>query len=191
MKFSKYVAAIAMVALFLFFACKDKTTDPAPSGCDSKNIQVAGTLTQASKCISNGKITVKASGSTGFTYQLNSGSFQPDSVFSNLAAGTYNITAKDKDGCTKTSTFTVTENGTNGPTFTAVAALIASKCEGGFCHGTGAGGAPKNIMNTDCKITNLGPTIKTKAVDEGMGSLSTTDKNKITAWITAGGRTTD
>jgi hypothetical protein len=48
-------------------------------------------------------ITVTASGSTGFSYQLNSGSFQSNNVFNGLAPGNYTVTVKDLDNCTKTS----------------------------------------------------------------------------------------
>jgi SprB repeat len=77
--------------------------------CSAKTITVTGTVVNAgpSTGATNGAIAATASGSTGFTYQLNSGAFQASGTFSALAAGTYNITAKDVDGCLKTQSFTV------------------------------------------------------------------------------------
>ncbi len=47
-------------------------------------------------------------GGTGFTFSLNGGAFQPAGLFSNLAPGTYSVTAKNNNGCTGTSQFTIT-----------------------------------------------------------------------------------
>jgi hypothetical protein len=66
------------------------------------NTQVSPTLNQ-----SNGSITASATGGTGFTYSLNNGAFQTSGVFSNLAAGTYTITAKNSNGCLGTKQVTL------------------------------------------------------------------------------------
>ena len=48
----------------------------------------------------NGTITVPiANGRPVYQYQLNGGTFQPDSIFTGLAAGNYTVTARDADGC--------------------------------------------------------------------------------------------
>lgn len=82
--------------------------------------------------------------------------------------------------------------GTPGPLFIAVKNLIAQKCIG--CHNTTT---PRGAANfsLDCNIVLIKERIKVRAVDEGSmppnGPLSETDKNKITAWITAGGKLTN
>ena len=68
--------------------------------CTGVNIVVSGTPTNPGVNLSNGSISVAASGSTNFTYQLNNGAFQASNVFSGLGIGTYTITAKDGNGCT-------------------------------------------------------------------------------------------
>jgi hypothetical protein len=78
----------------------------------SQATQIAFTLTPANATCgaSNGSITVSGvtggSGS-GYTYQLNSGSFQGGNTFSGLAGGTYNVTVKDANGCTRTLSTTI------------------------------------------------------------------------------------
>ncbi|WP_266204430.1 T9SS type B sorting domain-containing protein [Pontibacter kalidii] len=59
--------------------------------------------TVASTCSdSNASITVGAvtGGTAPYKYSLNGGSFQASTTFGNLAAGTYNITVRDDNGCT-------------------------------------------------------------------------------------------
>jgi hypothetical protein len=77
--------------------------------CTAKSITVSGTVTNAGLGLANGAISATAAGSTGFTYQLNTGSFQASGNFTGLAVGTYTVTAKDADGCTKSQTFTVAD----------------------------------------------------------------------------------
>lgn len=57
---------------------------------------------------SNGSITATATGGTGFTYSLNNGAYQASGTFSNLAAGTYTITAKNSNGCLGSTQVTLT-----------------------------------------------------------------------------------
>ncbi|HEY1047619.1 MAG TPA: hypothetical protein VGF79_14340 [Bacteroidia bacterium] len=186
-------SAIVLSSLFLFSCEKEPATtnnnnnsDP----CASKNITVATTVTDVIKCETTGVINVNASGSTGFTYKLNSGAFQSGATFSNLGAGTYTITVKDVDGCTKTATATVAETGTKGPLFNDVTSLVTLKCNLP-CHASGAGGATKGIMATDCDIISRKTLMNQKVVNENMGSLNNTEKAKLQAWIDAGGKYTD
>ncbi len=77
--------------------------------CTAKTITVSGTVVNEGPATgaSNGSISATASGSTGFTYQLNNGAFQASGNFTGLTAGNYTITAKDLDACTKSQPFTV------------------------------------------------------------------------------------
>lgn len=82
--------------------------------------------------------------------------------------------------------------GTPGPLFTAVKALMQANCQS--CHnGSNANGGKD--WTVDCNIVANKSRIKARAVDEGTmpptGPLPQTEKDKITAWINAGGRLTD
>jgi hypothetical protein len=93
-----------------FISCSKSQPDTTPPAvtCANKTIVITGTTTATSGAAStNGSITVSATGSTGFTYNNNSGAFQASGTFSNLAAGNYTIIAKDDAGCTSTKSFTV------------------------------------------------------------------------------------
>jgi hypothetical protein len=173
-------------SLVLFSACSEEDPAPATDKCASKNLTLTATVVSAASCSSNGKVTLRATGSTGFTFQQGSSAFMADSVFDGLAAGTYTFTAKDAEGCTKTATVTVTENTTKGTMFTGVSALVATKCNQA-CHTAGTDGAPKNIFATDCDIVSRKSMITVKSVAGTMGGLNTTEKAQITAWIAAGG----
>lgn len=82
--------------------------------------------------------------------------------------------------------------GTSGPLFTAVKTLMQQKCVS--CHKTGfaSGGID---FTTDCNIITSQARIKVRAVDQGTmppgGPLAQVDKDKITAWINAGGAITN
>ena len=99
--------------------------------CAAKTITVTGTVVNAGPAAgsSNGSITATATGSTGFTYQLNAGAFQASGTFTGLAAGTYTITAKDLDGCLKSQSFTIILDPCKGKTLTINATVTSTdKC---------------------------------------------------------------
>lgn len=59
----------------------------------------------------NGSITINATGGVpAITYKLNNGAYQAGNTFSGLTVGTYTITIKDANGCTKTSIVNITNN---------------------------------------------------------------------------------
>lgn len=168
-------------------------TITAPDACTGKTITITANTTNSDPCTGTGSITVSASGSTGFTYNVNNGTFQSSNVFSNIAAGTHTIGVKDADGCLKTNSFTVSSVAA-GTRFTDVRQIIQTNCVS--CHG---GSSPQNGIDfsKDCVIVQQKDRIKARAVDGNPsfmptgGQLSAADKNKITAWVNAGGRFID
>jgi hypothetical protein len=185
--FVKNLILSSFLGSVLFFsACKENGLEPPADKCSAKNLKLSASVVNAASCSSNGSLIVRASGSNGFTFKLGSGAFQSDSVFAGLAAGSYTITVQDFEGCTKTETFIVGENPFEGPLFSAVKSLVATKCSQ-TCHTSGSGGAPKNIFATNCDIVALKSMIVVKSVNSSMGNLNTAEKAKITDWIAAGG----
>jgi hypothetical protein len=86
------------------------TIDP----CAGVNIVVNLNKTDATGGQNNGTITATASGGGNvYTYSKDGINFQASGTFSNLAPGTYTITAKNSNGCTGTSQQTI--NNTTSP----------------------------------------------------------------------------
>ncbi len=78
---------------------------------------------------SDGSILVAATGGTGaIQYQLNAGTFQSSGSFTGLSSGSYTLTAKDGNGCTKATTVIV--NNLGAPILT-VSSTTNVSCHGG------------------------------------------------------------
>ena len=95
----------------IVYACGSKggTTPPPPNPCTGVTITVTGSTTNPATGVSNGSINASASGgSSGFTFSINGSAFQTAGSFTNLAAGSYTIVAKNTDGCTGSAAFTLT-----------------------------------------------------------------------------------
>jgi uncharacterized membrane protein len=153
---------------------------------------VSATATAATGCGGTGSITVTATGSSGFTYKLNSGgAYQASGTFNAVAPGSYTVFAKDAAGCEGSQAVSVTlTSGTLGAKFTAVKGLLASKCV--TCHNATNSQGGMN-WTVDCNIVQFKDRIKARAVDIGdmpFGGpmLSVQEKAVITDWITAGGQ---
>jgi len=174
----------------------------AVSPCTTINIVITTVIVNYTPCTTpaTGRITVTASGSTGFTYNLNGGAYQVSNVFSNLVAGTYTVGVKDVNGCTKTAT-AVVATAASGPLFAQMRSLISTRCNGSGCHiGAGNNAAGYNFDN-DCNIVTKWAEINHTSVLYTQGwvrmpkspqpFLTVAEKQKITDWITAGHRYTD
>lgn len=167
-------------------------TPPSTDPCAGKTITVSGSATVADAC-SGAKVSVTASGSTGFTYSIDGGSFQASSDFSNVVSGDHTIAAKDGAGCTQTAKVTVALTPA-GPLFTAVKSLIQAQCSS--CH-SGAGASAGKDWSIDCNVIANKTLIKQRTVDgtpsfmpQG-GKLGAADMKIITDWVNAGGRYSD
>lgn len=166
----------------------------APNVCAGITIAVTGTPASTSTpCVTpaNGSLTASATGSTGFTYSINGTAFQSSGNFTGLAAGNYTVTAKDVNGCTGTASVTIAAAAA-GPLFIAVKEMMTNNCSS--CHNNTTANGGMN-WTVDCNIVLNKERIKVRAVDQGSmpttGPLSQANKDKITAWINAGGRFTD
>jgi hypothetical protein len=164
-------------------------TDP----CIGKIFTVSGLSTASEKCSSTGTIVVTAVGGSGLTYSINGTAYQASGTFTAVAAGTYNISAKDADGCVKAGTAVMVNAPMAGTAFTAVKTMMQTSCAVTGCH---SGGNPTGGLNftNDCTIVTSWDRIKARAIDASPSvmppspntALSATDKQKITDWITAG-----
>ena len=138
----------------------------------------------------DGSITINATGSSGFSYKLNSGAYQASNIFTNLGAGSNSVTVKDLNGCEVTTAANVSVNTTPGPKFGAVKSVIQANCAGSGCHTNGGNQGGRNF-DVDCNIVAAKVRINQRAVIEGsmpaLGPLSAANKAIITDWINAGG----
>jgi hypothetical protein len=167
--------------------------------CNTTNIVLTTVVVNNTPCITPipGKITVTATGSSGFTYNINGGAYQVSNIFAGLAAANYTMGVKDLNGCTKTAAATVS-NVAMGPLFTGMRSLISTRCNGSGCHMNGGNAAGYNFDN-DCNIVNRWSQINGACITYTLNrmpispqpALTAAEKAVITNWITAGHRYTD
>jgi hypothetical protein len=110
-----------------------------PNPCAGVTITVTAiTANPSTAGGTNGTITATGSGGTGFTYSINNGPFQAAGNFTNLAAGTYTITAKSSAGCSGSASFTLTDP----------CAGVAVAVSGSVANPTTSGGTNGSITAT-------------------------------------------
>lgn len=103
--------------------------NPNPCG----TITVTTTTTNPTTGQSNGSIVVVASPTGTYTYSIG-GVFQSSNTFSNLAAGTYVVTAKNSSGCVGTTNVTLTAAATLISFGQQIQPTIYSTCGQATCH---------------------------------------------------------
>jgi hypothetical protein len=175
--------------------CLDQDTVIIAGGtnpCTNTSIVINEAVANAIPCETTpaGSITVTASGSTGFTYNINGGIYQSSNVFSGLSTGSYTIGVKDVNGCSNTKDVTVS-NASQGVNFTNVRNIINTSCGG--CHLNGASSGGENF-DDNCNIVAKWDRINLRCVTQGNmppSGLSTTQKAQITAWVNAGHKFSD
>lgn len=106
---------ITAIILFIIYSCSKGsgsgggTPPPPPDPCAGVTIAVTSTTNNPTTAGgTNGSIAAAATGGSGFTFNINGGAFQASGTFSNLAAGSYTIVAKNASGCTGSAIFTLT-----------------------------------------------------------------------------------
>jgi hypothetical protein len=173
----------------------------ATSPCTSTTIVLTASVVNTTPCVTpanNGSITITATGSTGFTYNINGGAYQTSNVFASQNAGTYLMGVKDVNGCTKTLSVTVGVV-TSGPLFALVRPLISTRCSGSGCHiGAGNSAAGYNF-DADCNIVSKWSQINGATVTYTLKKMpispqaifTAAEKAIITNWVNAGHRYTD
>lgn len=191
MKLRLLTSLFCLVLLFTVVQSCKKTGTDTPDPCNGVNYVIDFSKTEAVGGVNNGTITVSAPLGDTITYSLNNGAFQSSRFFTNLAPGNFIITVKNQKGCTDTTQATILAY---GPKYALVRQLINGYC--GPCHLNNGMEGSKNF-DTDANVIASKDRIKVRAVDGNPtfmpqgGQLTTIDKQKITDWINAGGRTTD
>jgi hypothetical protein len=139
--------------------------------------------TPASCGLSNGSVTVSASGGTmGYTYSIDNVTYQGSGIFSNLSTGSYSIYAKDGSGCVGVIQIEIIENTTLELGFSSVqqvscfeandgqATLVALNGQSPYQFSLN-GGAP----GSSSTFSNLSPGLNTFTVIDNSGCSITID----------------
>lgn len=136
----------------------------------------------------NGSIAASVTGGTGdYQFSLNGGAFQSSTDFTNLAAGEYEVTVMDSDGCTTTQTSTLTSSIS---LVADIMPIINTNCAISGCHGN----SRSPLMNTPEEVIDAAARIRVRALglDDGRqpmppsGFISQELQDQIDCWVNDG-----
>ena len=153
---------------------------------DESDLTIMASSTISGCEMQNATITVSASGGNpDYTYQLEQGTFQVDPTFSSLAAGIYEVTVKDANGCQ----FTEPHQVLSGITWSgSVNAIVLATCAITGCHVAGTGLPQWGILSV---VQGQAALIKTRINDRSMPPVGAADLTNeeialFTCWIDDG-----
>ncbi|MCW3070362.1 MAG: hypothetical protein JWO44_252, partial [Bacteroidetes bacterium] len=133
----------------------------------------------------NGSITLGAvtGGTTPYTYSVNASAFTATTSYTSLVAGTYNIVVKDANGCTFTTTATITD--VPGPTAiaTTITNTTCGNANGAVALGAVTGGTPAYTYSFNGSPFTA--TISYTGLAAGSYSIVVKDNNGCTFTTTA------
>lgn len=144
-------------------------------------IAVTASVTTPASCTMGGTITANATNTLGASgFRLNAGLFQSTNTFSNIAPGTYTITAMDGSYCSATTLVTVASPVL--PTISVTATPSTSVCEGTslLFNATGTGVSytwSGGITNNVAFVSSLANTSYTVTASDGGSCTSSSIVN--------------
>jgi hypothetical protein len=170
---------VVITLIFTMVSCKKNDDTPcADLGITTKK-------TDANAGINNGSITITSPKGNGITYSLNGGAAQTDTVFKNLAIGSYTITVKNAQNCTSTVTVALVDpcNGVTVSVVTTKVDAITGQANGSITVTSPVGSGITYSINggsfqASTNFNNLGAgsytiTAKTAAGCVGTGTATT------------------
>lgn len=97
----RFLVAVSFLGALVFLAsCTNETEDGLASDCSNSTLTLEVSSTTEAGCNVSGSITVVGSGGEGtIEYSIDGTTFSASSTFSDLSAGSYQITAMDANGC--------------------------------------------------------------------------------------------
>jgi hypothetical protein len=103
------ISIVLCSSLFFLTHCSS-SDDPAPVDCATSDLSVSFTATNPTACgANNGTITAAAAGGDGpYQFALDAKPFSSNANFTGLDAGIYQVKLKDKNGCEKSTSVTLT-----------------------------------------------------------------------------------
>ena len=159
--------------------CERKTevTIISSGGVSITNIDIA-----ESGCgLSNGMITVTASGGSSFMYKLNSGAYVSGNSFEGLQSGNYLVTVKNDQGCEFSDMVFLP----TGIPFSTIKSIISNNCAVSGCHN----GTQFPDFTKDQNIIANASNIRTQTQSGAMpqtGSLTNEQIAQIACWVDDG-----
>lgn len=161
--------------------CTD-TLEVAILNLDGVTIQ--SVTTAVSGCEgSNGLITIAGQdGVLPYMYQINGGSFQTNSSFGNLIAGTYTVAIKDATDCE----FTQNVDILTGISFmNTISPIIANNCAVTGCHNGTQFPDFTMFENVQANADNIKSRTSSRSMPVG-GTLTQTEIDQIACWVDDG-----
>lgn len=168
---------------------------PPPDPCLMVTIGLSGAVINPSVSgAKDGSITITATGSSSFIFNINGGAWQSSGTFMNLAAGNYTVIAKTYDGCTGSVSFellnpaiscvgvniAVTTSTTgNIPCQASNASVMISASGGTAPYTYNLNGGPFQVSNDFYNLASGSYSITVKDANGCMGSASTTVNNLV------------
>jgi hypothetical protein len=116
-----FIALFPLVGLLI--SCGGDSEEDMEVSCEDSSLEISITSTTDAACNEPGSIVASATGSSGIKYKLDDGLLQPSGTF-NVSAGTYTVTAVDKNDCTASAEVTINAVG-NAIVISEVVSTIA------------------------------------------------------------------
>jgi PKD repeat protein len=143
-------------------------------------LSASSSTTQATCGTSNGTATVTVTGGTsGYTYSLNAGAPQGSGSFSGLAVGNYTVDITDANGCTTSTSFSITNPNAPTATVSPMAALCNGDCNGQAAASVSGGTTPYTYLwsngATTATASNLCAGSYTVTVTDAAGCQTTSN----------------
>lgn len=178
--------AVLLTAIFIH-SCEGVGVD-IPHCTIPVNLEVTTEWNSVIGQSSGGLIVEATRGNGGYEYSLNDGPFQTLGEFTDLAAGDYTVTGRDRQGCTNTITVTIEE--IEVPSLAnEVMPIFENHCNSNFCHGSTRPRSFEMLSYSD--IAPHVQTIKVTVIDRTMPPrfrtvLTNDEISAIVSWVDGG-----
>ncbi|MDX1477779.1 MAG: hypothetical protein R3301_08720 [Saprospiraceae bacterium] len=184
MRLPLFITCIICCTSLLFTACgKD---DPPPPGCDGSLSATVVATGDAGCGMSNGSITVDASGGTApYMFQLDGGMAQSGATFTGVGQGMHTITVRDANNCTTN----VDADVSTGTVFADVQAIFMTNCAISGCHNGDEPSIPNFTSEATIRQNAAGIKARTGSREmppAGQDPLSDAEIALIACWVDDG-----
>ena len=151
---------------------------------NSEGVNMTATSSDAGGCDGkSGAITINATdGTPPYEFRLENQSFGSSSSFENLAAGTYEVSARDASGCEVTQTVRVR----SGISFSSsIQPIIQNKCAINTCHNGNQFPDFRNFANVQGNAAKIKELTGNRTMPQE-GSLTQAEIDMIACWVDDG-----